>query len=93
MLRSPDPNKDRATLVAGTSDSQSHPPETADQAAKLVRAVGIKDPDLRPVGETKVFSGTRKAFCFWSPRADGTYIVPEGDGRVHLHLREKVEIR
>jgi hypothetical protein len=80
-------------LMAGSSDWQAHPPKTADDALKLIREVGVTDPDLRLAGETKMFDGSRRAFCFWSPRAQGTYAVPVGDGRIHLFLRDDVDIR
>ena len=86
-----DRKKAATALMAGSPHSQDNPPESPDDALKLVRALGVTDPGLRRVADTKMFD--RTAYCFWSPRARGTYAVPVGDGRIYLFLRDNVVVR
>lgn len=79
-------------LVAGSSAWHAHPVKTADDALRLVRDVGVSDPGLQKIEDQTMYRGKR-TFCFWSPRALGTYVVLVGEGRVHLFLRDSVDIR
>lgn len=75
-----------ASISSGSRDTDMHPPHSQDDAIGLLRKLGVNDPDLRLVSPIKVYNGTSTTWCFKSPKAKGTYVVTEGDGRVYLQL-------
>ncbi len=56
------------------------------QARNILRDVGVQDPNLLSVGEKYIFGD--HGYCFWSPKAGGTFYVDSKGGGVRLYLQQ-----
>ncbi len=63
---------------------------TEYRAQNILKEVGVSDPDLCAIGIKHIWA--EAGYCYWSPKANGTFIVYTKDGSVDLFLQKNVKI-